>query len=97
MNKEQFLKELKKIDEKREELIEYYLCKNSKFTIDTKFKDVDNNNKYIVHDFEYSEKYKEIVYYLEDIDSKTITMILERVLNSYCLNNHWIQINNLEK
>ena len=97
MNKEQFLKELKEIDKNREELISEYLIKNTIFTIDTKFKDVDNNISFIIYDFEYNEKYKEIVYYLEDINSKTITMIFERVLSNYCLNNNWIQINNLEK
>lgn len=96
MNKEEFLKKLKELDKKRKDLIQNYLCHNTKFIIGTKFKDI-NNNKYVIYDFSYDEGNKQIFYYLDDISNRKVIMISEQAIYIYLSNNKWTQINNLNK
>lgn len=96
MNKEQFLKELKEIDKKRNDLIQDYLCYNTKYVIETKFKD-SNNNKFCIYDFTYDEKNKQTFYYLDCINNGNIIKMSEQLISDFINSNHWTQINNLNK
>lgn len=96
MNKEEFLKELKEINNKKEDLINEYLCENTKFIIETKFINTFDKIEYIIQYFSYNEKKNDIIYYLDDTKNNRIILVSEKCLVNYLLYNDLQQMNNLK-